>query len=197
MSDYMNDGYELGWDAEIENEGSDFVIVETGVYNFTITGFERGRFDGSAKMPACNVAKLDVKLDLPDGGSCTIKDKLFLHSKSEWRLCQFFTAIGQRRHGEKVAMNWSAVNGAHGRCKVSKRSFKSKDGADKWANDIEKYLDPAESAPGTTPASDLPFRTDNIPMSAQQPVYQQVPMQAPQYQQPTAPAGGGYVPGKF
>lgn len=201
MSDYMNDGYELGWDAEIENEGSDFVIAEAGEYGFTITSFERGRFDGSSKMPPCNVAKLSVKLDMPNGENCVVKDKLFLHSKSEWRLCQFFTSIGQRRHGEKVAMNWNAVNGARGRCRVAKRSFKGNDGTDKWTNDIERYLDPAGDGSRTTPSSDLPFRTDNYPQQTsggyQQPSYQQVQPQNPPYQQPSAPAGGGYTPGKF
>ena len=204
MSDYMNDGYELGWDAEIENEGSEFVVAEPGEYSFTIVGFERGRFPGSAKMPPCNQAKLSVKLDLPDGGNCIIKENLFLHSKSEWRLCQFFTSIGQRRHGEKVAMNWNAVNGARGRCKVTKRSFKGNDGNDKWTNDIDRFLDPAEGD------QDLPFQTNNLPPAqtfslppVQQTGYQQPQQPAPQYsqynqyQQPTAPAGGGYVPGKF
>ncbi len=194
MNDYMNDGYELGWDAEIENEGSEFVVAEPGEYGFTVTSFERGRFEGSAKMPPCNMAKLSVKLDMPNGENCVIKHNLFLHSKTEWKLCEFFTAIGQRRHGEKVAMNWNAVPNAKGRCKVSKRSFKGKDGSDKWANDIEKFLDPAGSTAST--GSDLPFRTDNITNYPQQPTYQQPPQQNP-YQQPSAPAGGGYTPGKF
>lgn len=170
MSDYLNDGYELGWDAEIENEGKEFVVAEAGDYDFTVVGFERGRFEGSAKMPPCNQAKLSIKLDIPGAtGECIVKHNLFLHSKTEWKLCEFFTAIGQRQKGQRVSMNWNAVNGARGRCKVSKRSFKNKDGKEMWTNDIDKFYEPT--------AGSLPFHTNNIPQAN--------------------PAPGGYTPGKF
>lgn len=89
----------------------------------------------------------------------------------ERKLCEFFTAIGQRKKGQRVSMNWNAVIGSRGRCKVTKRSFKSKNtGADLWTNDIEKFYAPADA--------DLPFQTQtaNVPQN-------------------TAPAG--YTVGKF
>ena len=46
MSDYENKGYELDWDSEIENEGSEFIVAEPGDYDFVVTAFERGRFQG-------------------------------------------------------------------------------------------------------------------------------------------------------
>lgn len=171
MSDYVNDGYELGWDAEIENEGKEFVVAEPGDYDFTVTGFERSRHGGSEKMPPCNKAILTIRLDVPNAnGECIIKHNLFLHSKSEWRLCEFFTSIGQRRKGQRVSMNWNAVVGSKGRCKVKKRSFKSNSGNDLWTNDIEKFYAPSEN---------LPFHTANVPQTS------------------PAPATGGYTVGKF
>lgn len=148
MSDFVNEGYELNWDSEIENEGSEFVIVDPGDYNFTVVNFERGRFQGSAKMPPCNQAKLTIRLDIPDG-ICDMKHNLFLHTKMEWKLCEFFTSIGQRQSGQRVAMNWNTVIGAKGKCRVTKRSFPSKDDPTKirWANDIEKFYAPKESLP--------------------------------------------------
>ena len=158
--DYQNNGYELGWDAEIENDGQEFVVAEPGDYNFVVTGFERARFAGSEKMPPCNQAKLTIKLEMPGAaGECIIKHNLFLHSKSEWKLCEFFTAIGQRKKGQKVSMNWNAVIGARGRCKVSKRSFKSKNGGgDLWTNDIDKFYAPEDN--------DLPYHTNNLPQGS-------------------------------
>lgn len=183
MSDYMNDGYELSWDAEIENEGAEFVVAEPGDYDFVVTGFERARFSGSAKMPACNQAKLSIKLEIPGAaGECIVKHNLFLHSKTEWKLCQFFTAIGQRQKGQRVSMNWNAVIGARGRCKVSKRSFKNKDNKELWTNDIDEFYAPDQN-------SGVPFRTDNLPQATQ---YQQ-----PAYQQPQQAGGYAYTPGKF
>ena len=83
-------------------------------------------------------------------GECIVKHNLFLHTKSEWKLCEFFTAIGQRKKGQKVSMNWNAVIGARGRCRVSKRSFKSKNGGGElWTNDIDKFYAPEDG--------DLPF----------------------------------------
>lgn len=174
MSDYVNDGYELGWDAEIENEGSEFIVAEPGDYDFTVINFERGRFQGSAKMPPCNQAKLTIRLEIPgSSGTCDIKHNLFLHSKTEWKLCEFFTSIGQRQSGQRVAMNWNTVVGSKGRCKVSKRTFKSKDGKDLWTNDIDKFYPPQNATPGN-----LPYRTDNLPQN-------------------TPAASAGYTPGKF
>lgn len=177
MSDYENKGYELDWDSEIENEGSEFIVAEPGDYDFVVTAFERGRFQGSAKMPPCNQAKLTIRLEIPGcDGTCEIKHNLFLHSKTEWKLCEFFTSIGQRQSGQRVAMNWNAVIGSRGRCKVSKRSFESnKDGKTLWANDIDKFYPPQQ-----TPAhGSLPFHTDNLPQSS------------------TPAATTGYTPGKF
>ena len=146
MSDYENKGYELDWDSEIENEGSEFIVAEPGDYDFVVTAFERGRFQGSAKMPPCNQAKLTIRLEIPDGdGTCEIKHNLFLHSKTEWKLCEFFTAIGQRQSGQRVAMNWNAVIGSRGRCKVSKRSFESREGKSLWTNDIDKFYAPSNT----------------------------------------------------
>lgn len=181
----FENGYELGWDSEITNEGKDFVIAESGDYEFTVTGFERGRHNGSAKMPACNYAELSIKLRLTEG-ECIVKDKLFLHSKMEWKLSEFFLCIGQKKKGQSFVPNWNAIMGATGRCKVTKRSY-DKEGRTYWTNDIAKYY-PCEGGAAVPP---------------QQTQYQQPPQQQYQQTQFTQPPqqyqqqGGGYVAGKF
>ena len=35
-----NEGYELGWDDEIEQDGGDFILLDEGEYAFTVTKFE-------------------------------------------------------------------------------------------------------------------------------------------------------------
>ena len=137
----MNIERELGWDEQIENDSPDFVILPEGDYNFEIIGFERGRFNGSEKLPACNMATVSVKIDGGEMGTTTILHKLFLHSKTEGMLCAFFTGIGQRKKGEKVTMNWSSVVGSIGRCKVGTRLY---DG--KTYNEVKKFYEPAEGA---------------------------------------------------
>ena len=67
-------------------------------------------------------------------------------------------------------MNWNAVIGARGRCRVSKR-FWEKDGKTYWANDIDEFYAPEQN-------NGLPYRTDNLPQQQyQQQSYQQPPQQ--------------------
>ncbi len=68
-------GRELGWDDEIE-KGADYVLLPEGEYDFTIESFERGRFEGSDKVPACPRAKIKVKVEAPEG-MCLMNESLF------------------------------------------------------------------------------------------------------------------------
>jgi len=135
---------ELGWDDQIEKDGPEYVILPEGDYDFEVTGFERGRHNGSEKLPPCNMATVSIKIEVQEG-TAIINHKLFLHSKTEGMLCSFFTAIGQRKKGERVTMNWNAVVGARDRCKVGNRQW---DG--KTFNEIKKFNEPVDGqATGT------------------------------------------------
>jgi hypothetical protein len=125
MSEYVsnNMGHEIGWDDAIEND-STFTLLPEGDYSFTVTKFERARHNGSEKLPPCNKAVLTI--ELTDGKQkATIEHNIFLHSKCEGMLCEFFTAIGQRRHGEKLVPRWNQVIGATGTCKVGIRTWQN------------------------------------------------------------------------
>ena len=144
MADIMK--RELGWDDEIENEGAEFTILEEGDYDFEVIQFTRARHNGSAKIPACNKAVL--KLRVTGGGqTTTIEETLFLHSKMEWKLCQFFKAIGLKQSGEKVRMDWNRVPLAKGRCHIIVEPWKGDDGKERKSNRVEKYLEPAAPKP--------------------------------------------------
>jgi hypothetical protein len=139
-----NEGREFGWDDQIENDSPDFVVLPEGDYSFEVVEFERGRHPGSEKLPACNKAIVHIRLQGAEGTS-TVKHNLFLHSITEGMLCAFFAGIGQRKKGEKVTMNWNAVVGAKGRCKVGIRKFRSDKGDDLTFNEIKKFYDPEEA----------------------------------------------------
>ncbi|MCL4441073.1 MAG: DUF669 domain-containing protein [Firmicutes bacterium] len=143
-----NEGRELSWDDQIENDGTDYTLLPEGDYDFEVVEFERARHNGSDKLPACNKAIVHIRVKGAAGMS-TIKHNLFLHSSTEGLLCAFFTGIGQRKKGEKVTMNWSKVVGSTGRCKVGVRSWKNDKGEDVKINEIKKFYEPAEAAPGT------------------------------------------------
>jgi hypothetical protein len=141
-----DNGYELSWDATIENDGPDFVVLPEGDYDFEVVEFERARHPGSENLPPCNKAVVHIRIEGTEGQT-TIKHNLFLHSRCEGLLCAFFTAIGQRRKGEKFTMNWNKVVGAKGRAKVGIREYTNKDGKTLQINEIKRFYEPT-TAPG-------------------------------------------------
>ena len=145
MSEYDMTSRELGWDDEIQRDESPFQVLPEGDYRSTVKKLERARHSGSEKIPACNKAILTVAVSNA-GASGDVLTNLFLHSKFEWKLCQFFTSIGQRRHGEAMRMNWGAVPGATGVCHVGVRKWTGNDGKEREGNEIAEFYDP-ERAP--------------------------------------------------
>ena len=136
---YQNDGYEMDWNGAIENDSPSFTLLPEGDYDFVVTELERTRHNGSAKLPPCNKAIVHIRIDAQgaEGGMNIIKHNLFLHSRCEGLLCDFFVGIGQRQKGERKNMDWSKVVGARGRAKVGIRTY-NKDGQEYQANEIKQ-----------------------------------------------------------
>ena len=135
----MNEAIErtLDWNDCIEKDGSEYILLPAGDYDFTVVSFERGRHPGSEKLPACNKAILKLKVE-SGTESTIITHNLFLHTITEGMLSAFFTGIGQKKKGEKISMNWTQVTGATGRAEVGIHSY-TKDGEEKKYNDIKKF----------------------------------------------------------
>lgn len=149
----MLEGRELGWKDPIENDGAEFVTLPEGDYDFEVLTFERGRHNGSEKLPPCNKAIVHIKIEGPTGMTI-IKHQLFLHTITEGMLCAFFVGIGQRKHGERVTMNWSQVPGSKGRCKVYIDKWTSNTtGKELTSNKISKFYEPATQQTVFTPGS--------------------------------------------
>ncbi len=145
MADFNNMGEAFSWDSEIEKE-NEFVFLPDGEYDFKVTAFERSHFDGSEKMAACPAARLTLEFAGPSG-TATVSDRLLLNSKMEWKLSSFFGAIGQRRHGEKLKMDWNRVIGSTGRAKVGSREYNGR----KY-NEVKSYIYKEDVVPGSAPA---------------------------------------------
>ncbi len=148
MADYME--RELGWDDTIEHD-NEFILIPEGDYDFKVLSFERARHPGSAKLPPCNKAILNIEINAPEGRTL-IKHNLFLHTKCEGMLCAFFSSIGQRKHGEQMRMNWNTVAGATGRCKVGIHAWTKDDGSEGKSNDIKRFYE-KEEKPNFTPGA--------------------------------------------
>lgn len=142
---------EFNWDDIIENDAGEYTLVPDGDYDFKVLSFERERHPGSAKLPPCNKAVLNIEVTSPQG-KATIRHNLFLHSKCEGLLCAFFSAIGQRKRGEKFQMNWNSITGATGRCKVKIHTWTKDDGSQGQSNEISKFYE-KEEKPSFTPGA--------------------------------------------
>ncbi len=161
----MNNNMLMDWDDAIENDGQEFIILHEGDYNFTVVDFERGRFPGSAKIPACNKATLTLQVNTADG-TATIKTDLILYRSLEWRISSFFRCIGQKKHGERLVMNWNAVVGSRGRAHFKPRNYTDRDGNERQANDVDKFYDWDEKYfPVNNSWTDLTGSDDELPFA--------------------------------
>jgi hypothetical protein len=130
----------MDWNDAIEEDGQEYVLLPEGDYNFTVTHFERGRFPGGPKVPVCNKATITVQVDTKEG-IATVKFDLLLYRSLEWRISAFFRCIGQKKHGEKLTMDWNKVIGSKGRAHFKQRSYTNNQGEEKFTNDIDRFID--------------------------------------------------------
>ena len=135
-----NDNRIMDWDDTIESDGQEFVVLPEGDYTFTVTNFERGRFPGSAKIPACNKATMSINID-NDKGVATARFDLILYRTLEWKIASFFRCIGQKKPGEPLRMDWTRVPGSRGRAHFRPRSYTDGSGEERQVNDIDRFLD--------------------------------------------------------
>ena len=136
----MADTNIMDWGDTIEDDGQGFVLLEEGDYDFTVTGFERGRHNGSAKIPACNKAIITLSIDTPKGVA-EIKENLILYKTMEWKISAFFRSIGMKKHGERLVMDCDHVLGTAGRAHIIQRDYIGQDGTNKKANGVGYFMD--------------------------------------------------------
>lgn len=130
------------WDSTIQHDGGDYKTLPAGIYPFTIKAMERGYYNGGANIPPCPEAKLTLRVGVgPD--STDLTSRLKLDDSLEWVLCQFFLAIGDRKHGEALRMNWDGVVGKTGWVELEVvQGYKD---PDKLYNQVKRYIDPQDA----------------------------------------------------
>lgn len=136
MEQYNNQNMEreLGWEDEIVNDGQEYIDIPDGEYDFLVESIDRGRFQGSAKMPACNQVKITLVVEVPGIGPASISTSLMLHSRMEWKLSEFFASIGLKQKEQPLKMRWN-IQGAKGRCKISHRTHEGK-----TYNEVKRFI---------------------------------------------------------
>ena len=130
----------MDWEDTIESDGQEFITLPEGDYLFEVVNFERGRYPGSAKIPACNKAELTLEVKT-DNGTARVRLDLILYRNLEWKIAAFFRCIGQKQKGERLVMNWNSVVGTRGRAHFKPRTYTGKDGNEHTANDCDRFYD--------------------------------------------------------
>lgn len=132
---------ELGWDAQIEDDSSGYKPLPDGDYIGRVLTVERDRHNGSPKIPPCPKAVVKLLLQEKPGKTRELTMNLYLHSKMEWKLSEFFRAVGQKDHGERIRMDWTAVPGSRIRVNVKTTNSKGNDGKERSFTNVDHCYD--------------------------------------------------------
>jgi len=144
-------GQSYGWEDEGKVQESEFVLLAPGIYDYTVTKFERGRFDGSEKMAACPMAKLTLHCKSAETGmESDVFVNLQLNSKVLFRITQFFKSCGllplDAKQGDGMPMSlFNHVMGRTGRLKLRNHTYNGRE-----YNDVEEFLKPEPQAAGAS-----------------------------------------------
>ncbi len=136
--DYSNNGFK--WNDSIEKDSEDRVLIPEGFYNARILWIEKGEFAGSAKLSACPKAIITMMLDTGETPT-PITTTILLHRRLEWKIKEFFCAVGRAKHGEPYQMCWDGLEGARLRVHVGQRSYTDKFGEEHTVNEVDKFVD--------------------------------------------------------
>jgi len=132
----------LGWEDEIESD-EQFIKLEPGDYKFTISHYDKEHYVPKAggKLPECDMAVVHFDIISPKG-TTSIKDSFQLCSKMIWKISALYRAVGLKKHGEKVSMQWDKLPGLTGLCSVT--LDEDPNDSSKSYNHISGYIDKDE-----------------------------------------------------
>jgi len=142
----------LNWDSPIDPTQKDreYVLLPKGKAFFSIVKLDKERKQ-FGKFGVIPVAVVHLKVTSAEDGAPDetgdIALNLGLHSDLAWKITEFFTELGQRKHGDKgkFVADWNKIIGESGKCILSVRDMIAKKSQKKYqVNDIAKFGWPEE-----------------------------------------------------
>lgn len=147
----MDENRELGWNDTITKDSEEFPILPPGDYSFQVDHYERARHTGvnadgnPSKIPACAKAIVHFNVYGNNGETVSMRQEYLLWSTLQFKLSELFRSVGLKKEGEPLQMNWDALPGLRGRCKIIQ--VQGKKDPTRTFNQIDK-LYPADVATG-------------------------------------------------
>lgn len=136
---------ELSWDAVINTDAPEYVLLPEGDYDFAVEKYERNRFNGSDKIPPCNQLTVFLLVANENGEMSSIRHNFFMLKSKEGFIGSFLTSLGLKKENEAIKLDLDKLVGASGRAHVTVRTYN-----DKQYNNISKFLKPANNTPKST-----------------------------------------------
>jgi hypothetical protein len=145
----QNDGF--GFDDPVDPKEPERTLLPEGKATFTVLDWKRSRGE-CGKYGTHNVAKILLLVVAEDGTEAELEENVWLIKALTWKYLQFFTAIGQRQHGDEGEFipKWNEVKDSVGACEIEHRKYINKKGKEVTAHQIKAFLAPEESG-------DIPF----------------------------------------
>ena len=142
----------IDWDDQItddgEYSGEESVVLPEGNYPFEVIKVEKAWYDGGNRIPACNMAKVFLRVDGGERGKALCVENIYLVERLQWKAASFLRSIGLKKHGEDI--QWKQLvhcDGETGRCRIYIDTYDGKDGEKKQSNKIKNFFDKEEQAP--------------------------------------------------
>lgn len=140
----LNDA-ELSWDATIESDAPEYVLLPEGDYTFAVESYERTRYAGGDKVPACPQLIVHLLVIGEDGTSmANIRHSFFMLASKAHFLGSFLTCLGLKKPGEAIQLDVNKLPARTGRAHVVVREYNGKQ-----YNNISKFLKPDQAAAAT------------------------------------------------
>ena len=133
---------------EEERGGAETTVLPDGKYPFEVIKVEKAVYDGSTKIPACNMAKVFMRIDGGELGAGLVVENIYLVEKFQWKAAAFLRSIGLKKHGEDI--QWRKLvqcDGEKGRCEIYVDEFTGRDGSTRQSNKLRRFFDKEEEAP--------------------------------------------------
>ena len=133
---------------EEERGGAETTVLPAGNYPFEVIKVEKAYYDGSAKIPSCNMAKVYMRIDGGELGNGLVVENIYLVDKFQWKAAAFLRSIGLKKHGEDI--QWRKLvqcDGERGRCEIFIDEYEKKDGSKGQSNKLRRFFDKEEEPP--------------------------------------------------
>lgn len=133
---------------EEERGGAETTVLPEGKYPFEVIKVEKAFYEGGSKIPACNMAKVYLRIDGGELGTGLVVENIYLVDKYQWKAAAFLRAMGLKKHGEDI--EWRKLvqcDGENGRCEIYVDEYEGRDGQTRKSNKLKKFFDKEEEAP--------------------------------------------------